>query len=446
MNFIFSITFLVACSVSQVFGGFIKVDTLDKLNEALAKSGNRIQLARGKYDLGDISGGKKILNFSGSNNSIDLRGTYINATVGVVRQSYIVVSGNKNTITGGVIEDTYSNGVKKVVDFSAFNKDRKTQAYGLRGDAVMSITGQHNTVKKLKLTVRGSWPYGYGSYYGIGAHNTFGLNKRCGILINELGNRLDEVEVQMRAFGHGIYMQGNADETVIENCVVEGVIRKTAELYDEVDPEDLPQKTGHYFPNEKDYKMDSPGKYPIPKDSVHSLCEDGIRMYNISGSVRVENCTVRKMRGGIRLYLGGPAVVKDCKVEFCEYTCYNLPKNGVVEDSEGDFSYGPLSDYRSNRSGTKVEWTVIRSPHAMGNHNLMDIKGNNHHVTLNRKPGATDRKEKRVIYVTGNGSTIINKTEYGVVLAKGTSGNKVTSYGPVTDNGKGNKVLKGRRR
>lgn len=164
-------------------------------------------------------------------------------------------------------------------------------------------------------------------------------------------------------------------------------------------------------------------------------------MYDIPGSVTVENCIVKKMRGGIRLYLGGPASVKDCTMMYCEYTSYNLPKGGAVKNSAGDFSFGPLSDYRMRRSRTRAEWTILPSPHATGSHNLMDIQGNEHHIILNRAKGPVVRNEKRAIVITGRGSTIINKTEYAIVLAEEARGNKITSYGPVKGNLKSNQVV-----
>ena len=423
-------------------GGNITVSNLAELSAAATKSGNTIRMEPGKYDLKQLPRNSRKVVISRSDNVIILSGIYVNVTVGLVRQSYIEVTGNNNTIIGGEFEDTYRNKVKFIEDFSAYNKDRKSLAAGLKGAAVMNVDGNGNTVKDLKLTVRGSWPYGYGSFYGIGAHNTFGLNKRCGILVRGVGNTLDGIELQQRAFGHGIYMQEGADKTVIRNCRIEGRVRKTSELYEEVDPEDLPKQSGYRFPNQDDYKMESPGSYPIPKDEVYSLCEDGIRMYNIRGSVSVENCTVTKMRGGIRLYLGGPAIVKNCTVSFCEATGYNLPRKGRVIESTGDFSFGPLADYRGSRSGTHAEWTILPSPRTSGSHNIMDILGNDHHITLNRGKGPIDRKQKRAIVITGNNSTIINHTEYKVVLAEGAKGNNVASYGPVSGDLKKNRVKK----
>lgn len=411
----------------------VKVNSLKELQTAVQKSGQEIKMVAGQYDLGALSEKSRSINFSGSNNTIDLTGVSVTITVGTVRTSYLVVSGNNNTIIGGEFEDVYKNGLKEITDFSAYNQDRKHLARGLRGAAVMNIEGHQNTVKGIKLTVRGSYPYGYGSIYGIGADNVYGLDKRCGILIKGVSNTLDNVEVQQRAFGHGIYMQGDADKTLIKNSLVEGRLRKSSELYQETAAKDLPNRSNYSLPLENNA--------PIPKDKVHSLAEDGIRMYKIPGSITVENCTVKKMRGGIRLYLGGPATVKNSTAIDCGMTNWNLPSNGKVQKSSGNFAYSPLSDFRLKRSRTAVDWTIIPSPHAIGSHNLMDLQGNNHHIILNRAKGPIDTNEKRAIVITGKNSTIINNTEYTIILEKSSTGNNVKSYGPVTDKGD-NKVSK----
>lgn len=420
--------------ITHLLAEEIPVQSLNELNEAIAKSGNLIRLAPGDYDLKDLSNSPKILEFSGSNNTIDLTDAYINVTVGTVNSCYLLFTGHKNTLIGGEFEDTYNNGLKEVTDFIAYNKDIRNLARGL-GDGVMHLMGNHNTIKNTKLTVRGSFPYGYGSYYGLNNREcVFGLSKRSGILIRGSDCTLDSVEVQQRAFGHGIFMQKRADNTVIKNCLVEGRLRKTADILSETDPSSMAKRSNYRIPRDENRL--------IPKDEYVCLSEDGIRMYSMKGSVTVENCTVKRMRGGIRLYLGGPATVTNCTAIECEYTNFNLPNHGVVTGSKGDFSYGPLSDYRLNRSNTKAEWTVLPSPNASGGHNLMDVQGHNHHITLNRTDGPIDSEEKRAIVVTGNGSTIINHTEYAVVLAEGTEGNTIQSFGPVTDNGVGNRVTK----
>ena len=204
----------------------VNVSTLPELLEAVQKDNQTIVMKPGRYVLTDLPSHSRAISCSGSNNTIVLSGVNVSAPVGCTSRSYITISGDNNTFKGGKFEDIYSSGIEEVTDFSAYNKDRSKLAKGLRGAAVFSITGDDNTVIGTKLTVRGSFPYGYGSMYGIGSDNVYGLDKRCGILIKGKSNTIDDCEVQQRAFGHGIYMQKPADRTVIRNSLVEGVMRR----------------------------------------------------------------------------------------------------------------------------------------------------------------------------------------------------------------------------
>lgn len=292
----------------------VTVTSLVELRDAIQNSNQEITMTPGDYNFEDLDADKnnRDLIFSGSNNTITLTGVYVEVPVGSVDDVYIEVSGDNNTIIGGEFEDVYRNGLTEITDFSAYNQDRENLAHGLGGDPVMKITGEKNVVDGIKLTVRGSFPYGYGSMYGINQVNVFGLDKRCGLLINGPNNTLNNVEVQQRAFGHAIFMQGDADSTVINNTYVEGRTRPTAELYYETNSYDLPFLSGYKYPYEDNR--------PIIVGEVHSLCEDGIRQYNGVGSVFVTNCTVKKTRGGMRLYLGGQATVKNSTAIDCGNT------------------------------------------------------------------------------------------------------------------------------
>ena len=414
----------------------VLVYSLPELLVAVKGSNQKIYMKPGKYNLEDLPSGSRDILISGSGNVISLKNVYINIPVGCVRKTYINVSGNNNTIIGGEFEDTYRNGMTEVTDFSAYNKDRKNQASGLGGDPVMLISGDDNLADGIKLTVRGSFPYGYGSMYGIGADNKYGLDKRCGILITGVGNTLDNVEVQQRAFGHGIFMQKTADKTVIKNTLVEGRVRKSKDLYEEKNSFDLPFRSKYLMPlaNNK----------PIPKDQVHSLCEDGIRMYKIPGSITVEECMVKKMRGGVRLYLGGKASVSGTTAIDCGHVNYNLPTEGEIIESSGNFAYAPVLNFSLNRRNAEIEMTILPSPHAIGPHNLADIDGNNHQITFLSKSNRSRSDEKRAIVVTGENSKIVNKTEYVIILESSYKNNRIISRGPVTDHGTDNTVTKGR--
>jgi hypothetical protein len=401
------------------------VYSLEELKEAIKLSDQYIVMEEGDYIFTDLSDGDRILEFSGSNNIIDLTGVYVEVPVGSTEKaSYITIEGSDNTIIGGTFEDTYYNGLTEVSDFVEYNEDADL-SYGLKGDAVVDITGDNNTLDGMKLTIRGSFPYGYGSLFGIGSSNLFGLSKRCGIVVKADSTTIENVEIQQRAFCHGIYMQSPADNTYISNVLVEGRVRAS---------NDMLAEGSDSLIVEADY-LDVDGN-EIEADEMHSLSEDGIRVYSGGGSVVVEDSTVKKMRGGIRLYLADSATVSNSTAIDCGNTNWNMPKGGTVTGSSGNFTNGVLSDFRLSRSSQNLELTIIASPDAVGDHNIIDIQGNSHTIVFHREDGAElDTDEERVIMVYGNNSTITNETEYAIVLDEGTSGNTVISAGEVTDYG-----------
>ena len=407
------------------------VSNLEDLRDEIQRSNRTIVMQAGNYNLADLPSNSRNLLFSGSNNTIDLVGVYIEVPVGSTddRESYITMEGSNNTILGGEFEDTYTTGLVEVTDFVAYNNDTSRLSSGLRGAPVMSIYGEDNVVDGIKLTVRGSRPYGYGSIFGIGRDNSFGLDKRCGINIKSAGNTITNAEIQMRSFCHGIYMQEDADDTTITNTLVEGRVRETNEMLAE-GPGSLPAQE-----NFRDFEGNR-----IPANEVNSLAEDGIRSYGGTGSVTVDNCVVRGMRGGVRLYLASRATVSNTIAVDNGSTNWNLPTNARVTNSSGNFTYAPLNDHRLGRSRQNIDMTIMPSPNAIGSHNIADILGNDHEIVFRRVPGPEDTAEQRVIVVSGDGSTIRNETEYTIVLESGANDNRIISAGDVIDNGRNNDV------
>lgn len=397
----------------------------------MEKSDQKIIMKSGKYELG-----RESLNLSGDDNTVDLAGAYFSTEVGRADRSRLNITGDGNTLRNGEFEDVYYNGMKEVADFTAYNLDRERLANG--GGVNVRIRGDNNRIVGLKVTVRGSFPYGYGAMFGIGRENSLKLSKRGGILITGKNTVLDGVEIYQKAFCHAIFIQGPADNTVIKNSLVEGVVRATNEMYAETDPKSLPYKFDYEMPFSIVGARNRRGT-PIPRDHMFTLTEDGVRVYRGGGSVRVENTTVRKTRGGIRAYLASDATVVNCTAVDCGSTNFNLPKGGEIKGSSGNFAYGPLSDFRLGRSNQKIELTILPSPNAMGDHNIADIQGDHHIIVFHRAPGPRDTTT-RAIVVTGNNSTVRNETEYRMVLQSSTSGNTVVSLGPVTDHGTNNKV------
>ncbi|HUV93081.1 MAG TPA: hypothetical protein VMV80_08340 [Anaerolineales bacterium] len=153
----------------------------------------------------------------------------------------------------------------------------------------------------------------------------------------------------------------------------------------------------------------------------------------------MENCIVKKMRGGIRLYLASSATVTNSTAIDCGSTNFNLPGGGKITGSGGNFAYALLSDFRLSKSKQDIELTILPSPHAVGSHNVADILGSNHNIIFHRSEGPIDT-DLRPIVVTGDNSTIRNETEYPIILQSSASGNTVVSFGKVTDFGTNNKI------
>jgi len=429
-----SVVVLVLCLSTSGAGAVqsvVNVSTVAELRSAMEKSNQHIIMKPGKYEMGS-----QTFRLSGSNNIIDLTGAYFSWIVGDVGSGRMSITGRGNAVRNGEFEDLYYNGMTEVTDFTAFNQDRERLANG--GGSNISITGDNNRLEGLKMTVRGSFPYGYGAMFGIGKYHSFKLDKHGGIVIKAKNTVLDGVEVQQKAFCHAIFIQSPADNTLIKDTLVEGVVRETNDMYKETDPESLPYKYNYMMPFSIAGGRNNP-QVPIPRDHLFTLTEDGIRVYSGGGSVRVENSTVKKTRGGIRLYLASGATVINCKAVDCGSTNYNLPSGGTIKGSSGNFANGPLSDFRLGKSNQKIDMTILPSPNAMGDHNIADIQGNGHTIVFRRTPGPRDTTTRPIV-VTGSNSTIRNETEYAIILAPSSNGNTIKSCGKVTDNGKNNKI------
>ena len=441
-SIVFAVLTIISCFVSsQTLHAQTKVNVsnLSELREAIQRDNLTIVMKPGRYSLTELPKNSRNITVSGSNNSIDLTDVYVAVPVGSTDSEYISISGNGNVFRGGNFEDLYSNGLDEVTDFSAYNKDRRNLARGLGGDAVFGVHGDNNKVVNTKLTVRGSFPYGYGSIYGIGAGNAFGLNKRCGLVVRGKRNTVDGVEIQQRAFGHGIFIQKPSNETVVKNCLVEGRMRPSKDLYLETDPEDLPVRSKYRMKDNRDPdRNDGP---PIPKDTMLPLSEDGIRVYSEGGSVTVENCTVKMMRGGVRTYLSRGATVSGCLAIDCGLTNFNLPSNGQITASTGNFAFAPLIDFPGTKSGQVIQLTIAPSPRIAGPHNIAEIDGKNHKIIFRRLPGPVDTNLRPIVISTSK-STIRNETEYPIKLESSATNNTVFSFGPVVGRGSDNTIQK----
>ena len=270
----------------------------------------------------------------------------------------------------------------------------------------------------------------------------------------------------MEAFGHAIYVQGG-DRTTVRNTVVEGTVRPSNDCYEEKEDRDLAKRFNYQL-----QWPDSVRGLPIPRDHMINCTEDGIRAYKGAGEMVVENCIVRKCRGGIKLYMAKSAKVSNCRVEDCVVQGYSLPSRGVIENSSGNAAYGPLLYIHSdNHSRQKIDLEVLPSPHSLGDHPLAALKGRDHKITFTNAGDHEGTRERPIIVgyflrfdflcvdypevpkghenlfsrhapksYRASGIGIVNETPNPVVLGRLSSENSVASRGEVRDLGVKNLV------
>ncbi|HUX59331.1 MAG TPA: right-handed parallel beta-helix repeat-containing protein [Bacteroidales bacterium] len=452
----------------------VNVSSLAELRLAVQDSNQHIIMKPGNYTITELPGQSRNFLCSGNNNIIEMTGVYIKFPVGEANGAYFRLTGNGITFKGGEFEDVYKNGMTEVTDFGSYNQDRENLAKGQKGGALFTVPGNNIRIEGMKLTARGSFPYGYGNIYGIGGKNAAGLDKRCGLLIHGKNVTIDGCEFQHQAFGHVIYMGEGFDKILIKNTLIEGRVRPSNDLYSETNDGDLPRSF--------DYKVqfDVLEGLSIPRDKMLNLTEDGIRAYPGKGEVTVENCTIKKCRSGIKLYMtSGKAIARNCTVLDCIVEGYSMPSDGEVINCRGNAAYGPLiyihpadNFYKveaAHRSNIEIE--LLPSTHAVGNHVMAAIRGTNNIFKLtqtespidaNLRPivvgyysrfellttdfpdvpeGYEENYEKNKVSYEAKGNTIINETEYPVILGELSEHNNITSYGKITDYGKNNATL-----
>jgi len=434
----------------------VRVSSLEALRKAVAKSNQQVILEPGDYEVSDRKG----FHLSASNNDVDLSGAYIKIPLDIVSgNSLFRLTGDNITLRGGTLEDTYPNGMTEVTDFGGYN-----QRKNLGGMTEIMVSGDDNRIIGVKMTVRGSFPYGYGNMYGIGTGNVVGLKKHCGIQITGDRAIIDGCNIKMEAFGHVIYVQGG-DRTTVRNTIIEGTLRPSNDCYNETDAGDLAKRFNYQLQWPKEVKG-----LPIPRDHMLNCTEDGIRAYKGAGDMIVENCVVKKTRGGIKLYMAKSATVSNCQVLDCVVQGYSVPSGGVISNSSGNAAYGPLLYIHfDSHSNQRIDLKVLPSPHALGDHPLAAIKGQGHSVRFTRAGSPTPAALRPIVvgypmrfdflcvdypdvpdgyedhFATyspktykASGITIDNGTAHPVVLGKLSQRNTVASVGPIRDHGTNN--------
>ena len=434
----------ISVGEADVRSGFKIIDSIAELRQAMRRSNQKIRMKPGAYPVDTTLEDDDTLVFrvTGSNNHFDMRGVRVQIdtrmlndmpNAGAHALGVYEITGHGNIFEGAVFENVGNKAPR-----------RSLSDFEVRGD--------ENVFRRCRFLVQGSSPYGYGDMYGKGGGSAVPTRKHSCMSVNGDRTRIENCYFRIQSFGHGIHLHG-AEETVIRNIQMKGVMRRGRDIYGE---EEGPAARFDY---KKKFPPWEEGE-PIPKDEMICLTEDGIRAY--SGSTKettVENCTVRKMRGGIALVQDRNTRVRNCTVLDCSHG-YGIPTGAVVRNCRGNAAYGPLLQIPyNNRSSADIELDLLPAEHELGNHPLANIVGSDHRVRI-RHLGDPPAARRRILvgwtwgrlgdgrWADGGADhhaardiRLENLTPQPVVLTRFASGCRVTSRGPVDDRGKDNKVM-----
>ncbi|MCX2781270.1 discoidin domain-containing protein [Microbulbifer thermotolerans] len=458
-----------SCWIRPANREYTVINNLDELKSAMNNSGQHLRMRRGTYVADELISGENIVfKFEGDDNYLDMTGVTVQVPTALLASmsrtpvhSHVTYSivGNGNIIVNGTFENIYPNGQHDVTDFGEHNDDSHSDYWPARQMTEFKIWGDNNELRGNNIIIRGSYPYGYGDMFGKGSGSVVYLRKHAGINVIGDNTVIDGVDLTVLAFGHGIFMQG-ADNTVIRNSRVEGVLRLGADMY---------KDGANSLPAQWNYEQQSPDWYvgiPIVKDRMYNLTEDGIRAYSSgtkydgsvvnTGSVYVENTIVDKMRNCFALVAASYAELHNVEATRCAENGYSLPSYGVVTNSRGDWAYAPLIQMPyGNEKNISLDITVLEPEHTTGNFNLTNIAGSGHKIILRDGGGSVqgsnsiavgyawdrwDYSADDLYRHTARDIEIHNYTDYPVVLTEYSSDITGTSEGKVSDNGEDNSV------
>ncbi len=379
------------------------------------------------------------------------------------------VSGQNATVDGLTLQmehvamngtDTWGNPKQYTADWST---------------TLVELIGSGVTVKNCSFTTGGSFPYGYGDAFGKGGRPTdaegvtnaawIDHRKQSGIRIGKAaaGVTLDDVTLNMRSYGHGIFMQDGASDIVIKNSSVLG---DTLADSDTVIAHPVYQQWGFATYGEK-----------IPSGIRLSKHEDAIRVYINDDSatngwpqyihnLTVQNCRVERMRDALATGdMTGFLRVTGTEAYGCEqaFTPSSLASENTFTACKGDAVNGPLVFFRRSSTNASIQVDLAGAGSPVGNWPVALISGAGNTVTLTRSAAAglypdtayinvsqawrewrhapaadIDAAVSGSVAAASSGNTITNQTGLPLVFGKNAANNTASSDGGVINKGSGN--------
>jgi hypothetical protein len=408
-----------------------------------------------------------LVHFSGNNSYWDLRDVTIETETRVMGQfAEARGSGPYSHLPDGIhtldeVMLTARDSIIRGLEYENVHNEEWSVAESTADSArVFNIMGARNLIQDVSITSRGSYPYGYSSFLGKGGGDgNIPLRKKGCIAGGGLENLHVGMEAHARTFGHALGFRDLRNLEFID-CVVDGKIRPTNEIYEET--------SGPAY--EQDFQMKN-RDYKIPRGVMISYNEDAFRTYGDHAVSKILNCSVNGTRSGVALAgSSGQTDLFLANNTFTDIPRKNIavPSNTTILATEADFKYSPaislgcwcnsvrdveatltLLPSETPESITKQFYSFEKLPAANPWPFIAaGITGEGHQVELKAASDDLGKPDAPIVVghykwaadVPARNVTLTNRTAQPVILRSDAENCTIKSKGPVEDNGSNNDV------
>ena len=369
------------------------VNSLAELRNFSGLDNVDVALAPGEYWLEGDGTNPNFLDFSGSNSTFDLTGAEI-------KLDTRDLAGYGNSQGVRPITVTGSNNLVRGLNFSGHDIDLDTdpnaRRYADRSAVYLQVTGSDNQIQDATLLVRGSSPYGYGDVFGKGARfpesgqpvedGGFAFlshNKTSSFLVtgDAANTVVDNLDLTSQAYGHGFFVQGNANNTTIRNSTLTGQLVSGNDAIAHPEYQEYAAGADGILGTADDGGTRS--GTPLPENIFLSAQEDGIRSYTGSGSLTVQNTTVRNFRSGVHSTFANGTVTIDNVEAYGTENAFITGSNTTITNSKADIVNGPAVyvQYNDDRN-TTIDLEIVGDVPEGVDWAVAYLNGENFDVTL----------------------------------------------------------------
>ena len=393
------------------------------------------------------------LDLSGTGNTYNLGGTTINvdtrefdgfgrglghgSTVDVIQ-----ITGSRNTVRG----------INLIGQDIALDTDPNAQRYADWSTRYIELSGDRNTVDGAHVVTRGSRTdtYGLSDAFGKGASQGqqpfIAHRKASAFRVGEATNAVvNDIHLEVNTFGHAFFVQ-ESNNTTLTNSLIEGELFSSELVV--ARPEY--QEAGHTWWGQ-----------PIPDDIQLAGGEGGVRVYNGSSGLTVDNVVVDGLRTGFATVHDGGDVRITNSFAYNTTSGFDVGDNTVIENSGGNIANGPLLVFYGNGNNTSIDLELTEGAPVGVDWSAAYFNGNAD-ISITSDLEAGDLPEASYIRLgqsyfenwrtfdfnvataedgdptSFNNQTFANDTNQIVVIGENAQGNVGRSQGGVISNGKQN--------